>query len=561
MSKVLVEKNIKNAVKAYEIGNTTVARRLLKKVIQIEPNNCDANHIMGLALIKDNKIDASLNFFKAALEANFGVALYWLNYINALFLSGKIQESLDLFQVAKSKGCRGKSFDDLERKITSPEVGLQLKVQRHKELIEGQPNSGFAYLGLAEALREQGNFDEALRAYRKALYINPNSLDAYLNVGIILTGQGKLEEAIEAYEKAISIKPSCAEAYNNMGVVFHRQGKLDLAIESLNNALLLKLDYAEAYINLGNVLNDQNKLDEAIRAYDNAIGLSDHQYQAKHNLGELLKTYSPNNVDGNQILVLDKNIKAASSEINFLENDYDLSLSLKKLLKKVQNIEPELRTNSLQIYKRNSFDLNCKRHTKVFEVSKIISNSCFKCFKIQVEVKSLLDLIRLSSLFYAMDFKDDLTTKCLIEVRHNIPGSYKGLIYCDGINQAQDVQKQLNVHLKIIEPHLTGKIKRGCSEFPLIFPKYGDIDGSESDWMKYPSKWQIVEDEFDQNYSDKVKSFVTPSLREFCLNDCLIIQKWIDYAKGCNDPTAELFGDIEIKYHDMFNIGRSRQNV
>jgi len=262
MSKVLVEKNIKNAVKAYEIGNTTVARRLLKKVIQIEPNNCDANHIMGLALIKDNKIDASLNFFKAALEANFGVALYWLNYINALFLSGKLQESLDLFQVAKSKGCRGKSFDDLERKITSPEVGLQLKVQRHKELIEGQPNSGFAYLGLAEALREQGNFDEALRAYRKALYINPNSVDAYLNVGIILTGQGKLEEAIEAYEKAISIKPSCAEAYNNMGVVFYRQDKLTPALNAYDYALSIKPDYADAWLNGAEALEKWNKIRE-----------------------------------------------------------------------------------------------------------------------------------------------------------------------------------------------------------------------------------------------------------------------------------------------------------
>ena len=262
MPKISLQHKIKSAVKAYEAGNIKVAKRLLKKIIQIEPANSEANHIMGLTLIKDNKAEASLNFFKVALESNFGVAQYWFSYIDALFVSGKLQESLDLLKVAKSKGCRGKSFDDLEKKITSPKAGLQLKVQRLSKLIESQPGSGLAYLGLAEAFREQGKFDEALNAYTTALKLTPNSVDAHLNVGIILMDQGKLEEAIVSFKNAISIKPSCAEAYNNMGVALKVLDNLPAALEAYNNALSINPDYVHAWLNGAEALEKWNKIEQ-----------------------------------------------------------------------------------------------------------------------------------------------------------------------------------------------------------------------------------------------------------------------------------------------------------
>ena len=85
---------------------------------------------MGLALVKDNNVEASLKFFRVALETNSGVAQYWYSYINALILMGDIQEALHILQVSSHKGCRGKAFDELATKLASPEIKLQLKVQR-----------------------------------------------------------------------------------------------------------------------------------------------------------------------------------------------------------------------------------------------------------------------------------------------------------------------------------------------------------------------------------------------------------------------------------------------
>ena len=90
-----------------------------------------------------------------------------------------------------------------------------------------------------------------------------------------------------------------------------------------------------------------------------------------------------------------------------------------------------------------------------------------------------------------------MTRKCLVEVRPNIPGFYKGLIYCRGIDQAHNVKTQLDVQIKDIDKNLVAKIKKGCSEFPLAFPRYGEVAAREEEMLQYPKEWQALEVEFD----------------------------------------------------------------
>ena len=165
----------------------------------------------------------------------------------------------------------------------------------------------------------------------------------------------------------------------------------------------------------------------------------------------------------------------------------------------------------------------------------------------------------LSILFYEIKFTSDLTRKCLVEMRSDIPGSYKGLIYCRGIDQATDVKEILNIYLAEIDKNLAAKIKRGCSEFPLAFSKYGEIREFEEDMMKYPADWKDIENEFDTTHSIKAKKLTNPSLSQFCLSDVLIIHKWIDYAKGLGDPTSELFSSLPVKYQHIFEIAKARR--
>ena len=148
----------------------------------------------------------------------------------------------------------------------------------------------------------------------------------------------------------------------------------------------------------------------------------------------------------------------------------------------------------------------------------------------------------------------------MIEIRPDISGFYKGLIYCRGLEQAREVKELLDIELqKIFADKVTVQIKRGCSEFPLKFPDYGKITDNGITAMDYPTEWKVLEDQFDQSSPLKPKENIKPSISGFCLSDFYIIQKWIDYAKGLDDPSCKEFDNHPIVFKDIFDIAVLRK--
>ena len=60
---------------------------------------------------------------------------------------------------------------------------------------------------MANRLRDQGNVDEAILQYRRALEATPDSIQLNVNLANVLRMQGKLEEAIALYERALRADP------------------------------------------------------------------------------------------------------------------------------------------------------------------------------------------------------------------------------------------------------------------------------------------------------------------------------------------------------------------
>ena len=436
---------------------------------------------------------------------------------------------------------------------------LQQALKQVDLLVQQFPQSALLFSINGAVLKALGQLDLSVEAYTKALAIKPDYADAYNNMGNALKEQGKLEEAIAAYKKALAIKPDYAEAYNNMGIVFQEQGKLEEAIAAYKKALAIKPDYADAYFNMGIALQEQGQLEEAIAAYTQALAIKPDDADAKFNLAEILKSYSSKNDYSNPLIYFDSKIKENHNKHALPKSDEELAVYISNVLNELQSADKSLSTPLLQIYRRNNVDLNCSRHMGIFKDKKIIPKFCFGCFKVQVDVASVVDLIRLTGLFYEIEFESDMTRKCLVEVRPNITGTYKGLIYCRGIEQAKRVKKLLDVLVREIDKNVIAKIKKGCSEFPLAFPEYGEVGASEDKMMQYPQEWQALEAEFDAERLISPKFDVHSSLKDFCLSDYLIIQKWIDYAKGIGDPTSELFCDLPIKYNDIMEAAKARR--
>ena len=146
-------------------------------------------------------------------------------------------------------------------------------------------------------------------------------------------------------------------------------------------------------------------------------------------------------------------------------------------------------------------------------------------------------------------------------MRPEISGFYKGLLYCRGLEQAHEVKRCVDIDLKnTFDDEVICQIKRGCSEFPLKFPAYGKITSIDTTAMDYPIHWKAEEKHFDKNHPVKPKENQMPSISDFCLSDFYIIQKWVDYAKGLDDPYCKIFEDQPIFYKDIYDIAVKRKS-
>ncbi|MFN7937758.1 MAG: tetratricopeptide repeat protein [Bryobacteraceae bacterium] len=77
------------------------------------------------------------------------------------------------------------------------------RVQALKALLEQDPNNSFVRYGLAQAYSSNGQFAEAVAAYRDLIAANPDYVAAYYHGGQALERLGQPEEARAIYEQGI----------------------------------------------------------------------------------------------------------------------------------------------------------------------------------------------------------------------------------------------------------------------------------------------------------------------------------------------------------------------
>jgi tetratricopeptide (TPR) repeat protein len=165
---------------------------------------------------------------------------------------------------------------------------LDEAIDHYSKALAIKPDFAMAHYNLGQALAHQGELKGAIEHYQQAIRLKPNNVAVHHNLAMALASLGRMEEATEQYAEVARLQPKSAWAHNNLGNALAGQGKMEEAVYHYSQVLQIQPDYAEAQNNLGLALARLGRLEEAVDCFHEAIRLKREWAEAHNNLGNAL---------------------------------------------------------------------------------------------------------------------------------------------------------------------------------------------------------------------------------------------------------------------------------
>ncbi|MEG3849669.1 tetratricopeptide repeat protein [Microcoleus sp. herbarium19] len=144
------------------------------------------------------------------------------------------------------------------------------------------------YIKQGEGLYFQGNYDEAVVCFEKAILMNNNLDEAWYWRGNVLIKMQRQEEALACYDQAISIKSDHCEAWYNKANLLAKLHKYEEAIASYERASLSESKKYACWHSIAALLGKLQHYEEAIASYDRALAIKATDSEIWHNRGAML---------------------------------------------------------------------------------------------------------------------------------------------------------------------------------------------------------------------------------------------------------------------------------
>ena len=165
--------------------------------------------------------------------------------------------------------------------LTAPRRLFEEAIKAYAKAIELRPFYAEAHVGLGDALAAKGEVDPAVAAYQKGLEYNPMNAKVHVSLGkIYYSEKGLYYESVTAYKKAIDLDPAYLDARMGLAEVYEDKGLYKEAIEEYHKVVDADAKNTGALYNLALVYE---KVDpkEAINLWERYISLAGSQPSEK----------------------------------------------------------------------------------------------------------------------------------------------------------------------------------------------------------------------------------------------------------------------------------------
>ncbi|MCE2397075.1 tetratricopeptide repeat protein [Candidatus Poribacteria bacterium] len=274
-----VEVHVQFAIVCSRLGWIDKAVESYAIVLHLDPNSPSAqyglkvlgHYQIGLIYARKGAFEKAKTQYQLAIGLDPELALphFQLGYL--LTQQGKFEEAIPCYQKALAlypdhTGAYYQLANAYFRMGKQEEGKRQL--ERFREIKAKER------FNLAEQSLKEGEIDEALTAFQRALDMDAAFAPAYARLSAIALQQNDLETAAEYLQQALEIRPNFAAGHYQLGSIYHKKGEAEKAIESFETALQLRPNFAPACNALAWLYAESEKnIDEAISLATRAVKL------------------------------------------------------------------------------------------------------------------------------------------------------------------------------------------------------------------------------------------------------------------------------------------------
>jgi tetratricopeptide (TPR) repeat protein len=245
----------------HRLGRWFLAETCYRRILQVEPGNAEALHLLGLIAQQRGNCPAAVQLIGAAIRINPAAAHYYNNLGNTYV------------RMAKRVGERSSAGRRDPSLLLPHPAELQLALKSYWRALELLPDYAEAYYNLGHALQECGELAAACSCHRRAVNLKPGCARFHCGLGRVLGRLGDPQAAEEHYRRVLEIDPGYAEAQHKQGDVLLGRGELEEAADHYGCALALKPHLPETHCRLAETLAKRGDLAGAAEHYHRAAQL------------------------------------------------------------------------------------------------------------------------------------------------------------------------------------------------------------------------------------------------------------------------------------------------
>ena len=300
----------------------------LRRVLDIDPHNVDAQHFLGMAIAFGGNTGEGIERIRASITTQPNNPLFRYNLAFWLGKTGNVGAAItqllhavaikpeyhearyQLVKLAMDRRMHALARFHIEFLLGvepgNPELRYRmatvlLRLKEHtamerdfRALIARAPGNIELHMKLGEGLRATGRYDEARAEYETVLAIEPGDADALYEIAALEERRHRLEEAERFIQNGMALHPDNPMLRLELARIRRRQGKMNEALDLLQNiesAGTSEECRVSAFYEMGSILDKLKRYDDAFAAFDQAnavdrVRLADPEHGTFYDKGQ-----------------------------------------------------------------------------------------------------------------------------------------------------------------------------------------------------------------------------------------------------------------------------------